>query len=67
MMDKAHQDPTPYLSATLFLSLQCENVGGLLHPLFFKEQLDLLLTQTLDIEGPTRDEQHQMLDLLSKV
>ena len=44
--------------------LQCENIGGLLHPLFFKEQFDLLLAQAFDIEGSARDEQHQMLNLL---
>src|SRR5262245_9269612 len=34
------------------LPLQCEDVGRLLHPLFFKEQFDLLLAQPFDIEGP---------------
>src|SRR5207344_7936 len=46
------------------LFLQREDIDRLLHPSFLEEQLDLLLAQALDVEGPPRAEQLQVLDLL---
>src|ERR1700682_6584248 len=43
-----------------------EDVGRLLDPTLLEEQGDLLLAQSLDIEGAPRDEMPQMLDLLMR-
>src|SRR4030088_2289194 len=41
-----------------------EDVGRLLDPALLEEQRDLLLAQSLDVEGAARDEVPQVLDLL---
>src|SRR5438105_3206475 len=43
---------------------QREDIGGLLHPALLKEKRDLLLAETVDVEGAARGEQLEMLDLL---
>src|ERR1700756_280625 len=44
--------------------LQREDVSRLLHPALLVEELDLLLAEAVDVEGPARHEQQKMLDLL---
>src|SRR5262249_59918115 len=44
--------------------LEGEDVGRLLDPALLEEQLDLLVAQALDVEGATRGEMLQVLDLL---
>src|SRR6185437_1236312 len=46
--------------------LQREDVGGLFHPFFVEEILQLFLAEPVDIEGPPRHEQFEMLDLLER-
>src|ERR1700677_3109737 len=43
---------------------QREDIRRLLHPALFEKQLDLLFTETVDIEGAARGEQLEVLDLL---
>ena len=45
---------------------QRKNIGRLLHPSLVEEEFDLLLAETLDIEGAARGEQFQVLDLLDR-
>src|SRR5205814_5416625 len=41
-----------------------EDIGGLLHPFLLEEEFDLLFAEAVDVEGATRGEQLQVLDLL---
>src|SRR5207248_6686632 len=43
---------------------QREDIGGLLHPFLLEEEFDLLFAEAVDVEGATRGEQLQVLDLL---
>src|SRR5262249_59803868 len=43
-----------------------EDVGRVLDPALLEEQRDLLLAQTLDVEGPAGDEMLQVLDFLRR-
>src|SRR5882762_9889960 len=43
-----------------------ENVRGLPHPFLLEEHFDLLFAEAVDVEGPARGEQHQVLNLLER-
>src|ERR1700722_9654427 len=43
---------------------QREDIRRLLHPALVEKELDLLFAETVDVEGATRGEQLEMLDLL---
>src|SRR5260370_9398454 len=45
---------------------QREDIGGLLHPSFVEEKLDLLLAEPLDVEGAARDQKPEMFALLGR-
>src|SRR5436190_2467260 len=44
--------------------LQREDIRRLSHPSLLEKEFDLLLAETIDIEGAARGEQFQVLDLL---
>src|SRR3979409_790828 len=43
---------------------QREDIGRLFHPSFLEKEFDLLLAQSVDVEGTAGGEQFQVLDLL---
>src|SRR5438105_13706006 len=54
-----------FLELDLVVALfQREDIGGLLHPFLLEEEFDLLFAEAVDVEGATRGEQLQVLDLL---
>src|SRR5208282_5622480 len=58
-------EPFPLLQADLGVAaLQREDVGGLLDEPLLEEQRDLLFPEPFDVEGATRHDVAQVLDLL---